>query len=130
MYSIIIPSYNREQLFLNTTYKLIKHLDCEKILLTDKEYPYKYIEGFDQVNAPTGIKNVRNYIRNIYNGKRILCIDDDIEKISEGSPEGFIDLYNNDLSDFINNCWEIMDQKECNLGGINLHYNNFFVEIV
>ena len=125
-YIIVIPSYNREELFLKTTHQLIKHLDCKKYLLTDKEYPYKYIEGYEQQNAPSGIKNVRNYIRNIFNGKKVLCIDDDIIKLSRGTKSGFVDIYNNELTTFIIDCWKRMQKENCYLGGINLHYNSFF----
>ena len=55
-YILVIPSYNREELFLDTTHKLIKDIDVDKYLLTDHEYPYKHISGYRQIQIIKFIK--------------------------------------------------------------------------
>ena len=125
-YIIVIPSYNREQLFLETTYKLLKDIPVDKYLLTDSDHKYKFIKGYEQMNAPNGIKNIRNFIRNHFNGQRVLCIDDDLKGISRGHFGKFVPLTSDDLKDFNDYAWTTMKQEQCYLAGINLHYNPFF----
>tara|TARA_R110001583_G_scaffold149869_1_gene301944 strand:- start:1303 stop:2646 length:1344 start_codon:yes stop_codon:yes gene_type:complete len=125
-YIIVIPSYDREQLFLETTHLLIKDIPVKKYLLTDIDCPYKYIKGYEQMTAPNGIKNIRNFIRNHFNGNRVLCIDDDIKGISKGSFGKFIPMSSHDLKLFNDYAWNTMIEEKCYLAGINLHYNAFF----
>ena len=125
-YCIVIPSYNREKLFLDTTYLLLKDIHVKKYLLTDIDYPYKDIDGYEQITAPTGIMNIRNFIRKKFNGQRVLSVDDDLKGISRGNFGKFVPLTSNDLKDFNDYAWTTMKQEQCYLGGINLHYNPFF----
>tara|TARA_R110002020_G_scaffold431901_2_gene641965 strand:- start:4422 stop:5183 length:762 start_codon:yes stop_codon:yes gene_type:complete len=124
-YLIIIPSYNREKLLKETTLKLLENVEHRIIILYDKDYPYSPIDNIEQIEAPRGIGNVRNYIREHYNGYRILMIDDDINSIDKLNDDG-ITFSPINFNEWVKTAWETASKENVKLWGVNLYHNSFF----
>jgi hypothetical protein len=93
-YIIVIPSYNRHDIIQRKTLALLKRHNIDqsiiKIFVANKEQADIYKNAIDKklygeiVIGVLGLKNQRNFIMDYYpEGKKIVQMDDDLDKIME-----------------------------------------------
>ena len=123
-YTIVIPSYKRKNLLKSTTLKLLENIKAPIHLLLSEGDDYDVSHNIKKILAPNGIGNVRNFIRQKYNGRRIIMIDDDIDSIDI--------LINNklepvkDLNKLINYGFQACEENMSKIWAVNLFHNAFY----
>ena len=132
-YKIAVPSYNRLDLFGETTYKYLLHNNIDPkdiyIFVSREKDLVEYSEVFKNVilvpDKYEGIGAVRNYILNIWSqdGEQVVMMDDDIQYIKNISGEMVLEF-----DDFIIDFFDRLLENALYFGGMCLCSNTFFMD--
>ena len=132
-YKIAVPSYNRLDLFGETTYKYLLHNNIDPkdiyIFVSREKDLVEYREVFKNVilvpDKYQGIGAVRNYILNIWSqdGEQVVMMDDDIQYIKNISGEMVLEF-----DEFIIDFFDRLLENALYFGGMCLCSNTFFMD--
>lgn len=134
MYHIAIPSYNRPDILINTTLRLLETFKTPRELITiftaseEQTSLYKlYCKDYKVVTGIKGITQIRNFISEYYAiGTHIVSIDDDIQEILQLDKNVLVPL--KDLDATINLGFDLCKFNNYNMWGVYPIRNAFFLK--